>query len=187
MKKTVLASVLGAAGLLGLAASSYGQGAIIFDTYAAVPYATVNYGTVAQNVPANLAGTLAGTDVTATLWYALGANQTTGFTLIPGSATTVGGSGAPGFIDGPSLLIPAYTSGAITFEIFAVTASGLYSDAAHPYIWTEALIPTSPSPAGSFAGLNGNIILTPTPEPTTLALAGLGGLASLVAFRRKQS
>jgi hypothetical protein len=24
------------------------------------------------------------------------------------------------------------------------------------------------------------------PEPTTLALAGLGGLASLMAFRRKQ-
>jgi hypothetical protein len=29
--------------------------------------------------------------------------------------------------------------------------------------------------------------VAPVPEPTTLALAGLGGLASLVALRRKQA
>jgi hypothetical protein len=31
-----------------------------------------------------------------------------------------------------------------------------------------------------------NVTLSPAPEPTTLALAGLGGLASLVALRRKK-
>lgn len=42
------------------------------------------------------------------------------------------------------------------------------------------------------ANVNGNagfegLVLAPVPEPATLALAGLGGLASLVALRRKQA
>jgi hypothetical protein len=36
-------------------------------------------------------------------------------------------------------------------------------------------------------GLEGLIMITEVPEPTTLTLAGLGGLASLVVFRHKQS
>jgi hypothetical protein len=186
MKRKVLASVLGAVGLVGLSVSSYGQGQVIFDNYDVTPYFPVVY-----------AGTLAKAqaDVSVELGYALGANQTTGFTLIPESMTAInpallGG----GFFQGPGVLIPTYVSGPITFEIQGWTTDGgtTFANAAwstlnSPYMWTETSIPTSPSPAGSFAGLNGNIILTPTPEPTTLALAGLGGLASLVAFRRKQA
>jgi len=45
-----------------------------------------------------------------------------------------------------------------------------------------------PTPAGNFSTMPSfTLQVSSVPEPTTLALAGLGGLASLVAFRRKQS
>jgi hypothetical protein len=189
MKRTVLVTVIGSAALLGLAVSSYGQGQIAFDNYDSIPYATfpVKYGTVGQGVPANLAGALAGSDVSAELGYFIGTSSNPAqFTLVPSSLTAIN-SGTPGYFTGPAVSIPGYTSGPISFEILAFSANGLFSDAAAPTIWTEASIPTSPSPAGPFLALNAASILTPTPEPTTLALAGLGGLASLVAFRRKQA
>jgi len=97
-----------------------------------------------------------------------------------------------GYFQGPAVVIPGYVSGAVTFEILAYSTDGLWSSLSaqtgnSTYIFTEASIQALPSPAGGFTALSGPIILTPTPEPTTLALAGLGGLASLVAFRRKQS
>jgi hypothetical protein len=184
MKRTVLTSVLGAACLLGLAASSYGQGSVFFDNYDSTPYFPVKYSN----------GTLAGANVSVELGYALGAGQTTGFTLIPGSITSINPALLTGgYFQGPIVSIPTYVSGAITFEILGSSSDGLWSNivpgnpSLSTYIWTEASIPGAGLPAGDFAGLTGPIVLVPTPEPTTLALAGLGGLASLVAFRRKQS
>jgi len=184
MKRKVLATVLGAVGVLGLAASSYGQGSVAFDNYGAVPYHPVVYSGTAA---------LAGANVSVELGYALGAGQTTGFTLLPTSITAINAA-TPGYFQGPAVVIPGYVSGAVTFEILGWTTTGgtdfanaAYSTLLSPYIWTEPSISALPSPAGFFTALPGNIVLTPTPEPTTLALAGLGGLASLVAFRRKQS
>jgi hypothetical protein len=187
MKKQVLASVLGTASLLVLTASSYGQGSVFFDNYDVTPYYPVTY---------SGSGNLAGSDVSVELGYALGANQTTGFTLLPTSITALNAA-TPGYFEGPIVTIPDYVSGPVTFEILGWTTTGgtTFANAAFntigsPYTWTEASIPANPSPAGSFAALPGNINLTPTtvvPEPTTLALAGLGGLASLMAMRRKKA
>ena len=201
MKRKVLATVLGMAGLVGLAASSYGQGQVIFNTYSSTGYYPVTYGTVGQGVPANLAGTGAGQDVSVELGYFLGTSSTfSAFTLIPSTIQLVGTSTAPvngtgptlaGYIQGGGVTIPGYSSGPISFAILAWT--GNFATAAYEgtFTWTESSVPSGPlATAGSFASLPGNAVLlptTPVPEPTTLALAGLGGLASLVAFRRKQA
>lgn len=177
MKRKVFSTVLGAAGLLSLAISSPAQGKIYFDNYNSNPYYPIVY--AGSNA-------LAGSEAYAELGYALG-TTTTGFTLIPTSITEVNAT-TPGYFQGGIVQIPGYTSGPVSFEILAWVgasyASATYTGSIN---WTEPSIAVSPARAGFFTALPGDVVLTPTPEPTTLALAGLGGLASLVAFRRKQA
>jgi len=185
MKRKVLATVLGAAGLVGLAASSYGQG-IIFDNYTAVPYFPVVYGSTSGG----LSGTLAGNNVSAELGYFLGtSSDTSQFTLLPSSIIAIQATTPGYFVASAATVIPGYISGPVSFEILLFTTSGtLFNNSLNPEVFTEQSLAVSPSPANSFTGLYaGGMVLNPVPEPTTLALAGLGGLASLVAFRRKQS
>jgi len=195
VKRTVLASVLGAAGLLGLTASSYGQAQIFFDNYVASPYYNVHYtGT----------GVAAGTEVSVELGYAVGAGQTSGFTLLPATITTInpldsqpnGGVGPAvgGWFDGPVATLTGVGAGqAATLEVLGWTTTGgtTFANAAFngTLIWTEPGITLGGNglPASNFTAMPGSLILSPTPEPTTLAIAGLGGLASLLALRRKQS
>jgi PEP-CTERM motif len=197
MKKQVLASVLGVAGLLGLTASSYGQAQIFFDNYVASPYYNVQYAGT---------GVAAGTEVSVELGYAVGAGQTTGFTLLPATITTINpaasqpnngvGPAVGGWFDGPIATLTGVGSGqAATLEVLAWTTTGgtTFANAAFTgtLIWTEpgATLGGNGLPASNFTAMPGSVILNPTvvPEPTTLALAGLGSLASLVALRRKQS
>lgn len=208
MKKTVLASVLGAAGLLGLSASSYGQGQIWFNTYASTGYYPVTYSAQSQSLLG--VGLGAGPNVDVELGYFVGTSSNpSDFTLISSSIQPVGTTPQPingtgptvaGYIQGGVIAggIPGYTTGPVSFEILAWVASGngagggtwgtsLYQGS---YTWVDS-IPApnvgASSPAAFFSALTGNAVLNPVPEPTTLALAGLGGLASLVAFRRKQA
>jgi hypothetical protein len=181
MKSRVLSAVIGAAGLAGLAVTSYGQGTIFFDNYDASPYYPIIYG----YGDGGLTGTLAGGNVNAELGYALGANQTMGFTIVPSSITSVNPA-TPGYFEGPIVTIPSYISGPITFEILVWTADGFFDNLMNPTIWTEPSIPTLPSPAGLFTALPGNIVIGcgACPEPSTMALAGLGALFSLAEIRR---
>jgi PEP-CTERM motif len=111
-----------------------------------------------------------------------------------------GAVGAPGlgYFDGATVQIPGYTTGPITFEIVAFNGSS-YTSADTTFrgrsgSFTESSIQTLGNPVTI---LGDNTIggqpafsvasVAPVPEPTTLALAGLGGLASLVALRRKQA
>jgi hypothetical protein len=199
MKRHIIASIMGAAGLVGMAATSYGQGQILFDNYDSSPYYPVVYGSVGQGVSAGLAGTGALQDVSVELGYAVGANQTSGFTLIPSSIIAINpnlseapggvGQATTGWFQGGNFDIP--TVGATTFEVLAWTGSSFGAGAYDgTLIWTEPSLTSTALPTAAFTAMPGDLVLlptTPTPEPTTLALAGLGGLASLVAFRRKQS
>src|ERR1019366_5693929 len=106
-------------------------------------------------------GLRAGGNVSAELGYALGANQTTGFTLVPSSITAVnpllgevksGVSVLGGYFEGGVVYIPSYTSGPITFEILAWTTTGgatlanaTFSNASFPKIWTEPSISALPN------------------------------------------
>ena len=72
-----------------------------------------------------------------------------------------------------------------------VLGSGILTDTSNaltPSTATISFSSSASSPTGSFSGsifANG-VAPTPVPEPTTLALAGIGGLASLVAMRRRK-
>lgn len=196
MKKSVIIAVLGAA---GFAVSSYGQGVIQFDTYAG----SYNSGNISQVTYFN--GASAGSVVPdgsfyGELYYALGTvSDPVGATAasitaaISPSFTAIASSITPvinGYIqDGTQLQIANYTSGAITFEIEVYNSAGTFVGRSGAF--TESSINLLGVPATTF-GSNGSgpgqmLVATSVPEPTTLALAGLGGLASLVALRRKQS
>jgi hypothetical protein len=196
MKKSIFIAVLGlAAGI----ASSYGQGYVYMNSYSA------NQGSAFITTIFGGSTTPDGT-YTAELYYALGTisdpvNENSiasitspisgAFTAIPSSLVSYDANG-DGYFGaspiGPTVTVPGYSSGAISFEIFATNVGGTI--VGRSGAWTESMIGTS-TQSVSFFGDNGTapnfLVATVVPEPTTLALAGLGGLASLVAFRRKQS
>jgi hypothetical protein len=205
MKRKVIATIIGASGVLGMAASSYGQ-QVIFDNYGASPYYQVRYSSTPSLAPAGLAGLSATKNVDVEMGYVLGSVQA-GFTLVPSSITAVdpnnnlsqpdGGVGAnvTGWFQGPAVTISGYSSGPVSIEVLAWVASGLgagggtfaTSDYTAVKTWTEASLFAGGVPAVNFTGMNGDIVLAgvvPTPEPTTIALLGLGA-AGLVALRRR--
>ena len=207
MKRKVIAAVIGAAGVIGLTASSYGQGQENFNTYASTGYYPVTYSTLAQTTLG--VGLGAGPNVDAELGYVIGTDSNPAdFTLIPSTIQAVGttpeainGTGpvVAGYIQGGAVAggIPGYSSGPVSFEILAWVASGngagggTYATSLYigSYIWTDSIAAGSvgaEAPAGYFQDLSGNAVLNAVPEPTTLALTGLG-MASLVALRRKKA
>jgi hypothetical protein len=208
MKKSVFLAVFCLA--IG-AASSSGQGYVVFSSYIA------NGGIGALTSFAGYDGhmTYSGPvpeGFTAELYYALGtisdpvnissaSSTSTDPTGLTDSGVTAaydnsgGATGAAGlgYFDGGVVTIPGYAGGPVTFEVVAFSGSS-YSDSAfrgRSGAFTMDSIATSTSIAATFFGDNGqpmpNFYIFVIPEPTTLALAGLGGLVSLVMFRRKHS
>jgi hypothetical protein len=185
MKRTILAAVIGVA---GLAVSSYGQGYINFQNYVANPYYAVVYGNGTK------LGTQVGSEASVELGWANGSGVTSGFTMLPSSTTAISavdsqpdnGSGPSitGWFIGPTVTLTGYIPGdAVSFEILATAPSYAGS-----LIWTEPAsnIATGTAHVNNFSAMPGDIVLLNVPEPTTLALGILGGL-SLLAFRRKQA
>jgi len=209
MKKSIL---LGVIGLAACAATSYGQGFVILDNYNATG-GLVTYG---PSVPANgvsgadgVLGTGLLSGWTVGLYYVLGtpAISDPPSSGIPNGALTLGTGGAtsgatvavydttgiPGqFFSSYNYQVPGgAVGGPVTLELIAYdTAGGNYASALYrghsaPFVVTMqaglAIPPTAQvGPAFSTFGI------TQVPEPTTLALGGLGGLA-LLLMRRKQS
>jgi PEP-CTERM motif len=181
MKKSILIAVLGVA---ACAATSYGQGYVVMNSYSANNGAGAI--STANGVPLD-------STWTAELYFALGTVSDSpglglpsgAFTALPSSLVNFDANGDGYFQLSTPVAVPGYTSGAISFEILV---DGI---AYHGGAFTESKIGTDPASPPSIFGDNGPgmpaIIIVSTPEPTTLALAGLGGLASIVALRRKQS
>jgi PEP-CTERM motif len=185
MKKAIFIAVLGVAASV---ASSYGQGFVAMNSYSANAFAgfitTQSDGTTP--VPATF---------TAELYYAIGTVTdpvngapispiSSNFTALPLSITAYDATG-DGYFQGATVTIPGYSSGPISFEILASGPGEVGRSGA----WTESTISASATSTSIFGdnGVAPNFVVAPVPEPTTLALAGLGGLASLVAFRRKKA
>lgn len=197
MKKSLVLAVLGLA--VGVV-SSYGQGSVLFSSYIAngnVGATTTMFGT----------GTLVDSTFKAQLYYSFGTvadavdNGTAagiagttpgaGLTLLDGVvATYATGAATAGYFDFGNVVIPGYTSGAITFEIVAYNGTdyasslgvGLYRGRSGAF--TMNGIATGANPSDSMTGMP-NFFVAQVPEPTTIALAGLG-LASLALIRRRK-
>jgi hypothetical protein len=196
MKRSIFIAVLG----MGSLAVSYGQGYVNFNNYYSSSQTT---GIIYGNGPS--AGLGAGHEILVTLLY--GATTDTlisqltalsysgssgespaiaggqGGTTLPG---VVQGAG-PGVFNGGSVQVPGGTSFAFALEATGILNGQTYIGFSPIFIGTTAT-GTAPVPQLPAGLQQGTVDITTTvPEPTTLALAGLGGLASLVALRRKQA
>jgi len=105
-----------------------------------------------------------------------------GGTFQVGSAATIGNSGT---------ITPSGTTVNTEYVLYGSIANGSYGILALNPSATGAAAPGTPAnmntiwPGSSAAGQAFNLYLQPVPEPTTLALAGLGGLSMLFLRRRK--
>jgi hypothetical protein len=205
MKKSLIIGILGlAAGV----ATSYGQGYVVFNTYAANnsnSYFTTygNGPSVGALVPGTFTGELlySLSSISDTASTASGA-LTAGWTV--GPTGTFGDTAVPGTVTGPDLFLPTYVAGTTIWFEFAAFSGASYGAslvpgqyAGHSASFSQQMATglTLPWVADGMPGAaNGNgsglisgwNVFTPVPEPTTMALAGLGGLA-LLLFRRKQA
>jgi len=196
MKKSVILAVLG---LAAGAATSFGQGFLQFNSYNASSYG----GTVVTFLNG---GAKVSTGFTADVLYSL-----TPITEGAGNGAlnpswTFSGAGAPSvnamntafgtggnagyFIPTVPFSLNPYTAGTtVYFEVIGYqTSAGSYAnslaDRGHSASFSTVL--TTGLGLVPYAAYS-SWTVAPVPEPTTLALAGLGGLASLIALRRKQA
>lgn len=199
MKKLYLTAIICA----GMAASALAQGTVFFDSSAASSWTTVKTGPSPDaNSPTNLPA--AGSWTAALLWApgtTLG--QPIGnFTLL---GTVSGANANNGYISGNTVMTATAGMGEAaganaTFIVegwsgnfanyAAATASGVPGQLAGQSVeFVNAMgnpLLTPPGLPAALTGWDGSLILVQVPEPTTIALGGLGAAALLLFRRRKQ-
>jgi hypothetical protein len=177
MKKSL---ILGIIGVGALASTALGQG-IQTGNY------TGDSGFIGAPITYAGSGLTIGSEFTAELWYSIGGSA---YAIVPGSVVPFygadGGSGdASGYSAGTAVQIPGWTSGPVSLEWMAFDSG--FSGTSAPFTITPANSQAPDYPDFSTAVGYQAFTVAPIPEPTTLALAGLGGLVSFIALRRKQS
>ena len=195
MKKSIL---LGIAGLSVAAISSYGQGQIFLDNYDSGTHPLITYGAGSGG---SLGAGIVGSQWTVGLYFALG---TVSSDVTPGNGVPIAlalgsGTGATvGLLNGyagqfasiPSFVASASTAAAtITLEVIAYNGANYQSSAIRGHSSAFTMSANVP-PLGTVLNTGdfmSTFSVTQVPEPTTLALAGLGGFGMLMALRRKQA
>ncbi|MDE3065967.1 MAG: PEP-CTERM sorting domain-containing protein [Verrucomicrobiota bacterium] len=207
MKKVITASVLGMGASLAMVIPSYGQGTVFFGNYAPgsgvnAPVTFAVAGTANGN--AVTAGEAVGSEFMAGLLYSLDGGTTwktdtaanSGAYPAPFYSTDGNAGGGAGYFGiGSTVTLPSWTSGSVEFIVQAWFGGATYAASqSNPAGWFGASAPVTvpgtsigsgTTPPGYLTGLSG-FTVSPVPEPTSLALAGLGGL-SLLAFRRRKA
>jgi len=149
---------------------------------------TVSFGSTLANQYFQFENLAKAGGATAQLWWS--PDGVAAYTLI-NSTTTATGAGA-GYI-APAVLVVTPSAGGAT-PFFSVRADsalyvmGLGNIGQTPGFQSAALgnpAAQPPTPAPGLDGWNSPITLVPIPEPSMIALAGLG-LASLLIFRRRK-
>ena len=197
-------------GLTAAAVSSYGQGSIAFNTYNALSDAGIittfasglghGNGTVGIDSTftgqllwstANIADTATAGPVTADSLLTSGWNVGATYTFNIGSAA---GAGGLGYLVSPSNLNIASAVGqSLFFEVVAFTGASYATAggfAGHSATFAATLVTGQTLPnANQLNNLQPFSVynVTSVPEPSTLALAGLGGFGMLMAMRRKKA
>jgi hypothetical protein len=212
MKRSIIAAILGVAASV---ATTYGQGIILFNNYASHNYnpvvTTLGANVASPTVEVALFYVLGNATGDTTSQFLTAAGSAVATTFIDptlNSAGSYGGTGPGGYYDdGTAVSLASWTtSQTATFmvEAWDTTAGGTYTTAGNligtSALWTEVvdpgyasstltgygIIPSSLGAPAEFMNTGMPTLVMSVPEPTALALAGLGGLASLMAFRRKQ-
>jgi hypothetical protein len=215
MKRKLIASILSVAASSAMVASSYGQGQITFANYASgdtgtisSPSAPITFGAgsgaltgtgLGTGFNAELlyqyAGMTGGTDASSLGSFATGydyAQDGGGNTAIaPFFAASAGGLFAFSGPNGSLASIPGstQTQAGVSFIVYVFGTANATSYTGHSAVFTQGL----GNPPGDLFN-NGNetagtflqsFTASPVPEPSTIALVGLGA-ASLVAIRRRK-
>lgn len=180
MKKSIVASIIGVVATVAGVQSSYGQGSVLFNNYSSSATGAI----VTQN------GVPVSTGFTAGLYYGFGTlTDPSQLTLLP-LTKPFGSGGLAGYFgyDGTIATIPGYTAatGPITFQVVAYNGADYASSSAKgaSTLFTLQSIATGLTPAGEF-GPGFQAFTVAVPEPSTLALIGLGTGALLFLRRRK--
>jgi hypothetical protein len=206
MKKTLVLSILG---LAAAAVSSYGQGSISFNTYLAAGNSGIittygSGGNAGNGIDSTFTGELLWStanivDAATTAPVTAGSLLTAGWNL--GSVGTFDTGNAPlaGYIAAPDLSLTASQLGGnnvhltLYFEVVAFSG-GAYATAGqwsgHSATFTGTLVQSpNPTDANQMNNLSPFSVYSviSAPEPSSLALAGLGGFGMLMAFRRKKA
>jgi len=179
MKKSIVASIIGVVATVAAIESSYGQGSILFNNYATQTDAIVRQDGV----------TPVGTGFTAGLAYGFGTIADPALLTLSGVTKGFVSGPLAGYFgyDGTVASIPGYVSGPITFQVLAYNGADYASSTIRgaSALFTLPGIATGALPVGEFGpGLQAFSVAI-VPEPSTLALLGLGTAALLFLRRRK--
>jgi hypothetical protein len=181
MKKLLLA-----AAITGVTAACFGQGAVDFGNDGLT--VNVDLGTSSTH---STALAPAGSFDVALYWSSAGiSGMTTANSILLASGLGLpAGGGIPGvFENGPvtNAVFNATTPAGFIVEATGIGAIAGYTGQTPAFLSPVANETSQPPGTPPFlTGWTSDLILAPTPEPATLAVAGLGA-ASLLLFRRKK-
>jgi len=194
MKKSVILAILG---LSVAAVSSYGQGSIAFDTYNADSLNGIqtlfgNGPSVGTGIGSTFTGellfsTTSISDVATTAGTA--SNPLTAGWTVASTGTFATGAATAGYIQGPNFVFAGPGgAGPFYFEVVAFNGAsyGASTYQGHSATFQATLVTGLTLPnADQLDNLQPFAVFQTVPEPTTMALGGLGLAALLVARRKK--